>query len=110
MPYSEITEGEKEILSEIKNYLDITWNDEDTDKEIYRIMKNGMARLDSLAGKEMEYAQEGTSKELLFEYCRYARNRMLEYFEKNFQSRILSMVMESEVENYANGSGTSDVQ
>lgn len=109
MPYSEITEGEKEILSEIKNYLDITWDDEDTDKEVYRIMKNGMARLDSLEGKEIDYTQEGAPKELLYEYCRYARNKMLEYFEKNFQSRILSMVMESEVENYANRSETPDI-
>lgn len=100
---------EEGILEEVKNYQDITFEDEDSDKKLRVIMRNGMKKLESIAGRNLDFMQEGVHKELLLEYCRYARGNMLEEFERNFKSQILTLLIEGEIRDHAEGSESGNV-
>ena len=80
-----------DLLNDVKNYLDITWDDEATDRKIRGFIASGMRYLDGKAGGGQDYAADGTARTLLMEYCRYFRDSALDVFENNYRSMILSM-------------------
>ena len=86
-----MTEDEK-LLSDIKNYLDITWSDEATDKKLTGIINRGKSYLQDIAGSfSIDFAVECKARSLLFDYCRYARSNAIEMFEINFKSQLISL-------------------
>ena len=89
-----------ELLEELKNYLDISYTDANTDAKLTGIAKRGMKYLDHVAGETLEYIADDKPKELLFEYCRYVRSNALEVFQVNFESELLSLQMQKEVARY----------
>ena len=48
-----------DLLADIKNYLNITWDDEATDKKISGLIASGMAYLNGKLGEEGDYTQDG---------------------------------------------------
>ncbi len=84
------------MLQEIKDYLKITWDDEDPD--IQNMIGRGKKRLEGLAGATLDFVEEGPARELLFEYCRYAYNNALEYFEENFRKEIIRLQLKTGAE------------
>lgn len=91
----------EELLSDVKNYLDITWEDEATNKKISGIIMRGMKYLDRVTGIELNYDVEDKPKELLLDYCRYVRSGALAEFQNNFLSELLSLQIKKECEAYA---------
>lgn len=89
------------LLEDIKNYINITWNDEATDKKIGGLIASGMVYLDGKYGEAADYTADGMPRTLLFEYVRYARDSALEVFENNYQALILDMQTEKAVQDYA---------
>lgn len=83
------------LLEEVKEHLRITWDDEDN--SLKRIIERGKANLEDLTGTDMNFEQEGQPKSLLLEYCRYAYNNALEYYEENFQKEILRLQLREAV-------------
>lgn len=79
------------LLTDIKIYLHITWQDENTDNNLTGIIKRGMARLQEIAGGSLDFTAEDLPRSLLFDYCRYANSQALEMFEKNFQSELTAL-------------------
>lgn len=77
------------MLEAVKNYLKITWDDEDAN--LQEIIDQGEAYLNELTGAELDYTQKGLARSLLFDYCRYVYNNASEYFEENFQREILRL-------------------
>lgn len=90
------------LLQAVKNYLDITWNDPDTDEKLTGIIARGMSYLNNVAGAELDYTVEGKPRELLFDYCRYVRSNDLDEFAVNYQHELLSLQISEEVKAYAN--------
>ena len=88
------------LLDEVKNYLDITWNDPQTDLKLQSIIARGKKYLNKTAGKELDFEVEDKPKELLFDYCRYVRSNALEMFQQNYLHELLSLQIESEVDAY----------
>ena len=78
------------LLADVKNYLNITWNDEVTDEKIKGLIASAAASLDGKLGGQPKYEEDGMPRTLLMEYCRYARDSALDVFETNYQSLILS--------------------
>jgi len=78
-----------DLLEQVKSYLKVTWDDEDTD--ITRLINRGKGKLQALVGAELDFETEGQARSLLFDYCRYAYNNASEYFEENFRSEILRL-------------------
>lgn len=95
-----------ELLSDVRNYLDITFEDEETDAKLTGIISRGMSHLDNVAGAAQDYSIESTARALLFDYCRYARNNMIEYFEQNFTPELIALRMGAQVNDYS--SSTDD--
>lgn len=77
------------MLEKVKEYLKITWDDEDA--AITALIDRGKAKLQELVGAELDFETEGQARSLLFDYVRYAYNNASEYFEENFQQEILRL-------------------
>lgn len=93
----ELPEG---LLIEVKNYLDITWVDEATDKKLEGIIARGIKYIDGIAGKAMDYTLEDKPKELLLDYCRYVRSNALDQFKINYLHELIALQMIEEVATY----------
>ena len=88
------------LLDDVKNYLNITWQDEATDQKIGGLIASGMVYINSKYGEEADYTKDGMPRTLLMEYVRYTRDSALDVFENNYLSLILSMQNERAVGAY----------
>lgn len=89
----------EQLLPEIKRYLHITWDDENTDNNLKGFINRGMARLTEIAGvSSLDFTLEDQPKTLLLDYCRYANSQALEMFEKNFASELLTLYIKYRVQ------------
>ena len=91
------------MLQEVKDYLKITWEDEDN--HIQGIINRGKDYLNNLTGTELNFEVEGQPKALLLDYCRYAYNNALEYFEENFHKELRRLILQEAVKEYADEEG-----
>lgn len=95
------------LLDDVKNYLNITWDDEATDAKISGLVASGMVYLNSKYGDYADYTSDGMPRTLLMEYVRYARDSALDVFENNYQSMLLGMQNERLVTAYGMASTIS---
>lgn len=91
------------LLSDIKNYLNITWDDSATDLKIIGLIEDGIVYLDLKRGAPADYTVPGLPRTLLKDYVRYARDSALDVFENNYQALLLGMRNQSEVKEYVEG-------
>lgn len=91
------------MLQEVKEYLKITWDDENS--YIQGIINRGKDYLNNLTGTELDFKVEGQPKALLLDYCRYAYNNALEYFEENFHRELRRLIIQEAVKEYADEEG-----
>lgn len=92
------------LLSDVKNYLDITWDDEATDRKLRGLIASGMAYLDDKLGGAGDYESDGLPRTLLMDYVRYVRDSALDVFEANYQALLLSAQNGRRVQAYAESS------
>lgn len=95
-----MADDEKKLLSEIKNYLDITWDDSLGDEKMLGMIKRGMAAISGKVGA-CDFCGETQEKALLFDYVMYARAGEIPQFWQNYRSEILSLQIARKVEAYA---------
>lgn len=80
------------LLEELKNYLDITWEDEGTDKKLDGILNRAKNILSEYAGEALSFdSNQETEKQLLFDCCRYIYNNSLEDFKVNFGAELITL-------------------
>ena len=96
------------LLSDVKNYLKITWSDEITDKNLTGMIKRGIAHLNHIAGVSLNFLEEDSPRGLLFDYVRYANSQALEVFEENFQSSLISLHYIEQAKKVIIGEGDSN--
>lgn len=91
---------DKTLLNDIKNYLDITWDDSQGEKKLEGIIKRGMA---AISGKieECNFYEETQERALLFDYVMYARAGEVPQFWANYREEILSLQIARKVDTYA---------
>lgn len=83
------------LIDEIKDYLDITWTlDEQEERKLIGIIARGKAELDKKTGAILDYEVEDRAKDLLLEYCRFARDGMLNEFSKAYAPMIKDLIEE----------------
>ncbi|MGL5507210.1 MAG: phage head-tail connector protein [Paraclostridium sp.] len=78
------------LLIELKEELQITYSYED--KRLERLLKSAQGYFENKVGKPVLFDTE-VKKTLLFNYCRYARSANLEWFEVNYISDILDLMI-----------------
>lgn len=88
------------LLDDVKNQLDITWDDEATDKKYCGLIAAGANYLDGRLGTRADYTADGEPRTLLMEYVRYARDSALDVFEANYLSLILGAQHERAVNQF----------
>lgn len=91
---------DSQLLDDVKNYLNITWNDTATDQKISGLIASGIFYINDKAGGEQDYLTAGYARTLLLEYVRYARDEALDVFENNYRSFILAMQNNRRVADY----------
>ena len=88
------------LLDAVRNYLDITWNDDAGDEKLSGIVARGMKYLDNVAGEALDYMVEDKPRELLMDYCRYVRSNALDEFQQNYLPELLTLQNQKEVARY----------
>ena len=99
------------LLEDVRNYLDITWDDpvyngireaDDPkgDEKLLGMIKRGMA---SLAGKigECDFLGNTQERTLLFQLVMYEYSGELQQFWENYKSEIVGLQIAKKVEEYA---------
>lgn len=89
-----------DLLVDVKNHLNITWDDSATDEKIRGLIAAATVYLDGKGGTALDYDADGLPRMLMMEFVRYARDEALDVFENNYMSLILSMQNEMAVMNY----------
>ena len=103
-----MTEAEEKVLLEdLRNYLDITWEDAGGDKKLSGMLKRGMAAISGKTGG-CDFVNETQEKSLLFIYVMYERAGELARFWENYRPEIISLQIARKVDAYAEGE-TGDI-
>lgn len=88
------------LLDAVRNHLDITWRDDAGDDKLSGIIQRGMKYIDKAAGAAQDYTLEDAPRELLMDYCRYARSNALDEFALNYLHELISLQNSEEVKAY----------
>lgn len=84
------------MLKTVKDYLKITWDDEDT--HVQGIIDRGQAYLNDLTGTTLGFTTANLAQSLLLDYCRYVYNNASEYFEENYSKELLRLQLSAGVD------------
>lgn len=84
------------LLSEIKAYLGITWDDPNGDNLLKTFIKLSAKRLESVFGGNLDFidgeeAYEQLAHELLLNRVFYQREKAVDDFETNYRSELLTL-------------------
>ena len=90
------------LLKDVKNYLDITWDDPQGDQKIMEMIEWGMIAISEKIG-ECNFFEKTQERALLFDYVMYARAGEIPQFWKNYKEEIISLQISRKVEKYAAG-------
>lgn len=88
------------LLNDVKNYLDITWDDTTGDQKLEGMVKRGMAAISGKIG-ECDFSGETQERALLFDYVMYCRAADLPQFWLNYKDEIISLQIDRKVDAYA---------
>lgn len=104
-----MTEDDKcgRMLETIKASLSVTWDEEDTDMKIIRIMEDAEVKLNHILGAEMDYTAPGSARRLFVNFCMYVWNGVEKDFKANYLSDIYELRRINEVKAYGE---SKDVQ
>lgn len=93
----------EQLLAAAKNYLDITWDDADTDAKLDGELQHGIAYITAKTGVDPSaFAGDNVdlrAQELLFNYLLYDRAGSIDQFKKAYRSDIVGLRMRWEVAN-----------
>lgn len=113
----ELTSNKLQLLAEVKSFLNITWEDVDTDAKIWEFILSSIRRIDEISGYELTYTDiepdsDGDDqsevdnlylamcylgKDLLNARVYYMNEKALDDFEMNYQSEITSLFLQGKV-------------
>lgn len=93
---------DRTLLDDVKNYLDITWDDPVGDKKTMGMIQRGIAAIKGKIG-ECDFYGETQERALLFDYVMYARAGEIPQFWENYRTDIISLQIARKVDAYAEG-------
>lgn len=78
------------LETRMKAFFKYSINEED---DLKSVIENGIARIQTLTGSEINFEENREAFVLLQNYVRYAINYSEEYFEENFRREILRLTL-----------------
>lgn len=96
------TENIERLLSDVKTYLNITWNDENKDAQLKMFIKMSAKRLESIYGYSLSFdidnpeskgyeEAEQIAYDCLLARVFYANEKALDDFESNYVGELLNL-------------------
>lgn len=95
-----------ELFNDLKDYLNISYADEQTDRALKTALERGKKVLEDYAGTELNFDEEGAARQLLLDYCRYVRSQATEMFEVNYKHDLIALREIEEVKHAKNSNTT----
>ncbi len=89
------------LLGQVRNFLDISWEDADLDTKITGIIGRGIAYIDRIAGRAQTYAENSPAMGLLLNYCLYEQSNQLSEFQRNYLHELNALQLDEGSEAFA---------
>ena len=84
-----MTTATDELISQVKNYLTITWSDNETDSKISTLTNDAIDAMNHKLGSEdLNYSEAGAYRRLFLNYCLYAYNGCTEQFDDAYMKEL----------------------
>lgn len=99
------------LVSQVKRKLNITWDDEDTNKRVNDIMTAAIPILIhklGIADPDFDFSAAGTENILFLAYCLYEYNHCVNEFDSNYSNEIAQVRAKHFVEYYKANEGVTD--
>lgn len=78
----------KELLEEVKSFLNFTWTDLDREKRIESYISSSIYYLNDLAGVDIDYTIDHEAHDLLLNRVLYMDSQMLNDFDANYNTML----------------------
>lgn len=91
---------DKNLLQEVKDHINITWDEEETDRKLKGMIEDAKCILDYKLGAKIDYTIPGMEHNLFLNYCMYAYNNCTNEFDSNYFNEIMQLRQKYEVINY----------
>ena len=88
------------LLQELKDNLNITWDEEETNRKLNSILKDAKETLDYKLGATIDYSVPGIEHNLFLNYCMYVYNNCSNEFDYNYLNELYQVRQKYEVLNY----------
>lgn len=88
------------LLENVRQYLDITWEDPGLDAKLNGIVQRARSYLDRVAGQEIDYTEDLRAQQLLLDACRYIRDDSFQDFQHDWQTELNGLHSDYEVTSY----------
>lgn len=88
------------LLIALKDKLNITWLEEETERKLERILASAETTLNRKLGATIDYTSPGQEQELFLNYCMYAYNNCINEFDDNYLNEIMQIRQYYEVIDY----------
>ena len=72
------------LLQDLKDKLNITWDEEDTERKLNMIIEDAKLTLNYKLGYSIDYSKEDIEHSLFLDYCMYAYNNCINEFDDNY--------------------------
>lgn len=100
---------DEQLIQEVKNYLEITWEMTDGEENrLWGMISRGMCSLQAKIG-ECDFYTDTQEKALLLNYVMYDRAGALADFWQHYKGELLSLRLNRKVETYAEKQNVSEV-
>lgn len=84
-----MTIATSDLIDQVKNYLTITWDDDDTDTKIDMLANDAIDAMNhKLGSEELDYSKAGAYRRLYLNYCLYAYNGCTEQFDDAYMKEL----------------------
>lgn len=92
----------EDLMALVKSKLKITWEDEDTNFELEKLLEDATETLTFKLGldEEFDFTEPSQERRLFLNYCLYAYNDMENKFDKAYFNEIMQIRIKHEVEDY----------
>ena len=85
------------LLQRLKEKLNITWTEEETENRLQTILEDAVLTLDYKLGADVDYSS-GMERSLLLNYSTYAWNNCENEFDHNYSNSIMQLRQKYEVQ------------
>lgn len=88
------------LLQDLKDKLNITWDEEETNRKLKKIIRDATITMNYKLGAKIDYFEDGPEHNLFLNYCMYAWNNCTNEFDDNYLNEIYQIRQKYEVLNY----------